>query len=224
LSTFLAMQTRIADDLVRDDLANQIKNAINDAIELQEGERYKFNERRYRILTIADQEYYDLTGPTLLTSAGAAVETGETLLELDYILCTVSNNPYPLRPRTQQLVNEWQSTTHRGQPADYSLYGAQLRISPIPDAVYQLDLGGLARLGPNPLTNDADTNAWMTDGAGIARGQAKILLCRDVIRDPEGVALATDQLIRAGGNPDPASAKRKMAAQAYTGRVRPWSL
>jgi hypothetical protein len=224
VSTFAVMQARIADDIVRDDLASQIENAINDAIELQEGERYKFNEKRYRILTVADQEYYDLTGPTLLTSAGAAVGTGEALLEVDDIFTSINNNPLRLRPRTQQHVNEWQSANFTGQPCEYAIYGQQLRIGPIPDAEYTLELMGLARLSPNPLTADADTNAWMTDGAGIIRGQAKVLIYRDVVRDMEGVALARAQIVEAGGNPDPASAKRKMAAQAYTGTMKAWSL
>jgi hypothetical protein len=104
------------------------------------------------------------------------------------------------------------------------LYGRQLRIWPVPDAAYTLDLMGLARLSPNPLSADADTNAWMTDGGSITRAQAKIIIYRDLLRDADGVALATDQLVRAGGNPDPASAKRKMAAQAYVGRQKAWSL
>lgn len=223
--TFAIMKSRIISETLRDDLtASQLNDAINDAIALQGGERYAFNERRYRILTVAGQEYYDLTSPTLLTSAGAAVGTGETILELDDILTTVSNQPYRLSPRTQQHVNEWQSTTYQGQPADYTLYGQQLRIWPIPDQVYPLDLMGLARLAPNPLSADGDTNAWMTEGAGIIRGQAKVLLYRDVLRDPDGVALAKQQIAEAGGNPDPQSAKRKMAAQAYTGRQRAWNL
>jgi len=214
------MRTRLVDDMLRDDLtANQLANAINDAIELQEGERFKFNEQRYQILTVAGQEYYDLTGPTLLTSAGTAVGTGETILELDDITTTISNNPYRLCPRTQQHINEWQSNSYQGQPADYTLYGQQLRIWPIPDQAYTLDLMGLARLGPNPLTADADTNAWMTDGAAIIRPQAKILLYRDLLRDADGVQLATDQLVRATD-----AAKRKMGAQAYTGRQKAWSL
>lgn len=225
MSTFGVMKTRLIDEMLRDDLtADQLGNAINDAIELQEGERYGFNEKRYRILTVATQEYYDLTGPTLLTSAGAAVETGETLLEIDDIFVTISSSPYRLTPRTMQHMNEWQSATSQGPPAEYTVYGRQLRLGRIPDQAYTLDLMGLARLGPNPLSGDSDTNAWMTEGGGIIRGQAKLILYRDLLRDDEGVALATDQIVRAGGNPDPASAKRKMAAQAYIGRIKPWNL
>jgi hypothetical protein len=225
MSTFGVMKTRLIDEMLRDDLtADQLGNAINDAIELQEGERYKFNEKRRTILTVAAQEYYSLAAPTLLDESGAALSIGELMLEIDDIFTSINNNPYRLTARTQQHMNEWQSTTYQGQPADYTVYGGELRIWPIPDQVYTLSLNGLVRLGPNPLSGDSNTNAWMTEGGGIIRGQAKLILYRDLLRDDEGVALATDQIVRAGGNPDPASAKRKMAAQAYTGRIKPWSL
>jgi hypothetical protein len=224
MTDFAIMQARIADDIVRDDLGSQIQNAINDAIELQEGERFKFNEKRYTILTVTSQEYYDLTGPTLLTSAGGVVATGETLLEIDDILTTISSQPRRLTARTQQWMNDQQSATYQGQPASYTVYGQQLRIFPIPNGVYTLTLMGLARLGPNPLSEASHTNAWMTDGAAIIRGQAKLLLYRDLLRDPEGVGLATQQLVEAGGNPSPESGKRKMAAQAYTGTQKAWDL
>jgi len=219
MSTYAVMQSRIADDIVRDDLGSQIQNAINDAIELQEGERFAFNERRYTILTVDGTEYYDLSGATLLTSSGAAVETGEALLEVDDVVATINNQPLRLCPRTQQWFNENQSSTYEGQPADYTIYGQQLRIFPIPDGVYTLTLMGLARLGPNPLSNDSDTNGWMTDGASIIRAQAKILLYRDILRDADGVALAANQLDEAI-----AACKRKMAAQAFTGVQKAWSL
>ena len=220
MTTFATMKTRIVDETLRDDFtATQLGNAINDAVKQWEGERFKFNEKRYQILTVADQEYYDLEGPTLLTSAGAAVGTGETLLELDDILATVNSSPYRLSPRTQQWFNEWTTTTHTGQPSDFTLYGAQLRIFPVPDAAYQLDLMGLARLAPNPLSGDTDTNAWMTEGEPLTRAHAKMLLYRDVLRDNDGASLAVEQMKEAEH-----MLKRKMGAQAFTGRQKAWSL
>lgn len=218
--TFAVMKARLVDEMLRDDLtATQLGNAINDAILQFEGERFKFNERRYQILTVAGQEYYDLIGPTLLTSAGVAVGTGETLLEIDDIFTTISNNPYRLAPRTQQHINEWQSTNYQGQPADYTLYGQQLRIWPIPDQVYTLSLMGLARLPPNPLSADGDTNAWMTDAEPLIRSYAKMILYRDILRDAEGAGGALELAKEADG-----MLKRKMGAQAFTGAQRAWNL
>src|SRR5262245_30293295 len=102
MTTYLVMQTRIADEIVRDDLAGQIRNAINDAIRTWEGLRFVFNERKYLITSVASQEYYDLIGPTLKIYDGSAVGTGETILEFDDIRATVNNSFYSLTPRTQE--------------------------------------------------------------------------------------------------------------------------
>lgn len=220
MTTFSAMKNRIVDETLRDELtATQLNNAINDAIRQWEGERFVFNERRYRILTVAAQEYYDLTGPTLLTSAGAAVATGEMVLELDDITATVNNSPYRLCPRTQQWFNEWTTTTHQGQPSDYTIYGDQLRIFPIPDAAYQLDLNAMARLGPNPLSGDTDTNAWMTEAEPLIRNHAILLISRHVVIDDDAAKRAVEGLKEAEH-----MLKRKMAAKAFTGRQKAWSL
>src|SRR5262245_63299 len=102
MTTYLAMQTRVAEELVRDDLANQIKNAINSAITSWEGTRFSFNERRYLIQTVAQQEYYETIEPTLLFHDGSALSTGEQIIEIDSITCTVNNMQYPLTERTQE--------------------------------------------------------------------------------------------------------------------------
>lgn len=213
MTTFGVMKSRIADDLVRDDLSTQISNAIQDALRVWEGQRFDFNERRYRINTVASQEYYDVIAPTLLTSAGAAVPTGEKVLEIDSITVTVSNAPYPLCPRTQQWFDKFQAlpTLYRGQPDSYAIFGDQLRLFPVPDAAYQLNLSALARLGT--LSADADTNAWMTEGEALIRNQAKLVLYRDVLRDNEGKSNAGEAISEAEW-----ALKRKMAGKAYTGR------
>src|SRR3990172_1684054 len=161
------MKTRIADEMVRDDLSSQISLAVSEAIKHWEGERFAFNEKRFRILTVAAQEYYDLVGPTLLSSSGGAVETGETVLEFDSIMCTTSGQqPYPLTERTQGWFDNEQGTS-TGDPCDYGIFGDQLRLSPIPRGVATLDLFTLGRL--KTLSADADTNAWMTDGEVLIR-------------------------------------------------------
>lgn len=220
MTTLVTMKTRIVDETLRDDLTTtQLNNAINDAITQWEGERFAFNEARYRILTVADQEYYTLITPTLLTSASAAVGTGEMILEIDGITCTVGSQPYPLCPRTQGWFDENQSGTHTGEPADYGIYGNQLRLFPVPNAVRTLNIYALARLSPTPMSGDTDTNAWMTEGERLVRQTAKMILYRDIIRDETGAKLAIEGMKEALEN-----MKRKMAAKAYTGVQRPWSL
>lgn len=221
MTSFIVMQNRIVSDIVRDDLVQQVKDHINDAIAQWEGERFNFNERRYLISTVASQEYYALIAPTLLTFQGAAVPTGETVLEFDSITATINNMPYRLTPRTQQWFDDYQAlpSQYIGQPDSYAIFNDQIRLFPIPDNVYPLNISCLARLGPNPLTADGDTNSWMTEGAKLIREQAKMTLCRDVLGDSQGKTNASEAVVETQW-----SLKRKMAAKVFTGTQRAWNL
>jgi hypothetical protein len=221
MTTYLVMQARIADDLVRDDLANQIKNAINDAIKTWEGIRLTFNERKYLITTVAGTEYYDLVAPTLTLIDGTAVGTGETILEFDDVRATVNNFWYPLTPRTQQWFtrNSAPANVYTGQPDSYTIFNNQIRFFPIPAAAYPINIDGLARLSPNPLSADGDSNAWMIEGEQLIRQQAKYLIYRDIVRDAEGKANASEAIQEAQYQ-----LERKAAGKIYTGTQRAWTL
>lgn|SRR5215510_12331994 len=222
MTTFLVMQTRIADELVRDDLASQTRNAINDAIKTWEGIRLTFNERRYLINTVADTEYYDLTNTAVLFfEDGSSVGTGGTLLEIDDIRITVNSSWYSLSPRTDAWFsrNSGPAAAYTGQPDSYGVFGNILRLFPIPDAVYPLSLAGLGRLSPVPLSADADTNPWMVEGETLIRQQAKYILYRDLLRDAEGKANAAEGVQEAQYH-----LERKYAGRGYTGRQKAWTL
>jgi hypothetical protein len=221
MTTYLVMQTRIADEIVRDDLANQIKNAINDAIRTWEGIRLTFNERKYLITTVASTEYYDLSGTTLTLFDGTAVGTGEKILELDDVRITVNNSWYPLTPRTQQWFtrNSAPAATYTGQPDSYTIFNDQIRFFPVPAAAYAINLDGLARLAPNPLSADTDTNAWMVEGEPLIRQQAKYIIYRDIVRDAEGKANASEGIQEAQYQ-----LERKAGGKLYTGTQRAWTL
>jgi hypothetical protein len=220
MTTYLIMQNRIADELVRDDLATQIQKAINDAIKSWEGIRLKFNEKRYLINTVANTEYYSLATPTLLTEAGLAVGTGETVIEHDSLTCTVNNFPYPLNERTEGWFARNQTTTYTGQPDSFGIFANTLRLFPIPDAVYPINIAaGLARLAPNPLTADNDSNDWLIEGEPLTRQQAKLILYRDLLRDQAGRTAAAEGVQEAQW-----MLERKATAQNMTGVQRPWNL
>lgn len=215
MSTLGILKTRIADEIVRDDLSSQIGNAITTAISLWASTRFVFNEKRYALTTVASQEYYPMS--SLTNTDGSAIATGETLLEIDSFTLTYGTEPYTLGDRTQQWLDREQSATFTGQPNSYGIFADQIRLSPIPAGAYACKISGLAELGT--LTSDNDSNAWMTNGEALIRAQAKILLYRDIIRDMEGVATAKDALAEAL---DPLT--RRRAAKVQTGRIAPWVL
>lgn len=221
MSTFGTLQAQIADDLTRDDLSLQIKKAINDAIKTWEGRRLFFNEKLRRIDTIASQEYYDLSKPTIMRTDGSDADDGELVLEIDDISITVANEPYSLTPRTQQWMNEQQAlpSQYIGQPDSYAVFGNQIRLYPVPDQVYELTLSCLLRLGPSPLVNEGDTNEWMTEGEPLIRFQAIHSLCRWPLRDAEGMAAAKDGIAQAEFE-----LGRKTSAKVMVGSQRAWQL
>jgi hypothetical protein len=217
MSTLGTMKTRIADEIVRDDLSSQIANAITTAIAVWSPTRFHFNEKRYSLSTVASTEYYALS--SLTNTDGSALDTDETLVEIDSVTLTYNNQPYPLWDMTQQAVDREQSPSslYTGQPSAYAIFADQIRLHPIPDAAYSCTLSGLARLGT--LSSDAATNAWMTTGEALIRNQAKLIIYRDIVRDMDGVALAKDAL-REALEP----LQRRMAAKVVTGRIAPWVL
>lgn len=216
MSTLGIMKTTIADELVRDDLSTQIARAITTALALWAPARFDFNEKRYRLTTVAATEYYAMS--TLTNVDGSAIATGEKLLEVDSFTLTYGNQPYQLDEKTQGWIDREQadSSQYTGQPGAFTIFADQIRLHPIPDAAYSCTISGLAQLGT--LSSDSDSNAWMTDGEALIRAQAKLIIYR-TLRDMEGLSIAKDELAEAL---DPL--KRKMAAKAFTGRIAPWVL
>jgi hypothetical protein len=213
MATYQALKTRIADELSRDDLATQTISAIASAIQHHESKRFTFNEKRFLLPTVAGTEYYALTSMT--QTDGSALGTDETLLEVDSITILINSEPYTLRDRTQQWLDRFGGGTTRGQPYDYGIFGNQIRLYPIPDAVYSLTISGLARLPT--LSGDSDSNGWTEDGEALIRSEAKLILYRDILRDTEGAQLAASAVDRALE-----ALQRKAVAKLGTGRIAPW--
>lgn len=215
MTTYAAMQTRIADELARDDLASQTQKAIQTAIGTWEGFRFGFNEKRFLLTTVADQEYYAWSA--LTDTSSNALGTGASLLEIDSIRIEYNGQWFPLTERTQSWMDEEQAPAAQftSVPYDYAIYEDTLRLSPIPDAAYTITISGLARFAT--LSADADTNAWMTEGEALIRNQAKMHLYLDVIDDTEGYARSEKALQMAL-----TSLERKSSAKRGTGRIAAW--
>lgn len=216
MTTFATLKSRIADDLRRADLDAQIASAVLDAVKRWEGERFWFNEGRFRIDTVSGTEEYTLPDD-LLTTAGAAIATGEDLLDIDDVVILDNNHTYRLEQRTDSYLNDVQapSTQYTGTPNYYTVYANKMRFGPIPDAVYQITVSGIKRL--EPLSDDGDTNAWTTEAEALIRHQALAEMYRTVLRDADGFQIAL------GGVQDAAHLlQRKSSGKVAVGRIRPW--
>lgn len=170
MSTFLEMVTKIAADLRRSNIATEIKAAINDAIAEAAKTRFYFNEMiDQTFVTVNGTEYYDDLG----------------LVEIDAAWFLQGTSRYNLSIESQLTEDDLASGNPQtsGQLQELSRYGKKLRLYPIPNGVITVHLNGFGKLIPNPLVNDGDTNAWLTEGELYIRALAKRNVFRDVVRD-----------------------------------------
>lgn len=176
MTTYATMRTRILDEYVNEKLtAAQVNSAIQSAIAYYQRKRFYFTESRSETFpTVISQEFY-----------GAAANANIPNLSLiDELTITVNGLRYALRALNWEEI-DWISTTTTsvGAPTDYCYYAQQIRLYPIPDAVYTVRISGLIRFAA--LSADGDSNAWMTDGEELIRQRAKWDLATNILHADE---------------------------------------
>jgi hypothetical protein len=173
MSDFGTMIANIDRYLKRDGLTADIKDAIHKSIKFFEGDRFHFNEGE----------------ASANTSTGVALYT----LPIDYreadsfkIVVDSAGNSYTLRGRTFQYIDEIDinPNTVRGTPTDYATYRDQLRLFPVPDKVYTINLAYQKDLlEVSASSSTAATNAWMTEGANLIQAKTMSYLARYRLRN-----------------------------------------
>ena len=184
---YQTMYNRIGDE-IQDAvvLLPQIKNAIQDAIALYEPNRFYFNQTVGFFSTVANQQYY----------RAADFADIPLLIEIDALKLTIQGVQSPLDAADFGQMDATQSGAYVGVPRAYSYYGQELRLFPIPDAVYPLTMHYHHRL--TPLVAGTDTNAWMTDGEMLIRQTAKGMLALDVLQEAnlaQGAQILADKAL-----------------------------
>lgn len=186
-ANYVQLQQQIADELGdRQDLLvplsdsalslSPVQNAIQSAIAKWEREPFYFNEVYDQNLfnTVAGQEFYN-------SASAALVATSPNLMKLHVL---ISNNRYPLKPRTWDYIEDTSVNPQVvGQPVDYAYLGEQLRFYPIPDNAYPITVAATQRL--TNLVVDTDANVWTQDAFDLIRSEAKLILAREVLSDDD---------------------------------------
>lgn len=199
MATYAELQSQIADDINRTDLNTQIQTAIKRAIKFYSRKRSYFNEMVATASTVADQEYYE--DPTYNR-------------EMDTLSITVSGNKYLLKRRSFQEIESWSVTsTFTGVPTDWAQHRQQLRLYPIPDAVYTLTLS--YQLDWADLSATSDTNAMTIEVPDLIEARARWWLLTRTIKDQQAAAEAKVEELQEWQAVEAETAKRIM-----TGRVR----
>ena len=153
----------------------QVNLAIQSAIAYYQRCRFYFNESRAQTFsTVASQEYYGTADNTNIPN----------LSKIDTLVISVNGVRYPLTVQPWDMLEQKASTTTSlGQPDEYAYYAQQIRLYPIPDGSYTIQISGLIRFAA--LSADGDTNDWVTDGEELIRARAKWDLAMNVCYAPE---------------------------------------
>lgn len=178
MTTFSDIKDAIADDIddTVGEYSSQIATAVLAAIRYCERKTYYFNETRdVTFSTVDGQEWYDAADnaniPTLVRIVAAWTE--DTAGQRDELIRMMPTD-------MEQLAD---SSGSRGEPYAFTYFGQRIRLYPIPDATaYTIRL----QLGPyrlTPLSDDTDTNAWLSEAYDLVKARAKYILAKDTLKD-----------------------------------------
>ena len=197
MATLGDLKARIADELLKRNLTNQIAKAIARAIEHYAGRRWWFNTGRM------------VGAPTATDADGfIALPTGTRLIDEIRVGSNI------LEPRSPERMDEWLALSPAaGDPFDYAVSGDRIRVYPIPSGPISIVVVGT--FDQPALTDDTSSNAWTTHAEDLIVARAKMTLYRDVLRDPEGALLAKAAMEEAESD-----LNMKTIRRVGTGRVR----
>jgi len=186
MATYGDMIERINDELLLNgDYNTQIPRAIQTAIKHYEKTRFRFNHGRATTTLAPDFEYQ---------------EPPPDMIEEDELMLIDGTERRPLNKRTYLWIgNQSRDLNYRARPTDYAIETDDLRLYPIPDAAYTLQLSYLKSLPT--LVALTDTNAWMNDGEELIRLRSKRIMLEDYLRGPESFAEAERLKKREEGDP-----------------------
>lgn len=202
MSTLADLRTRIADELLKRNLSTQISQHIARAVEFYAGRRFWFNTGRM----VGDAVSPDADGYVNLPTGTRLIDeirVGQIVLEM----------------RDAAIIDDWlaNSPATAPEPYDYAVSGDRIRLYPTPTGPIELAVVGTFDVTPLITADAAGTvdNAWTNAGADLIAARARMTLCRDVLRDPEGMSLAKDAIREAETDLD-----MKTMRRLGTGRIR----
>lgn len=185
-ATYIVLQQQIADEIGGNTALlsplsgssltlSPVKNAIQSAIARWEREPFYFNEDY-------DTSFFSTANGTEVYTSVTSTKIS-TLLNIYRLHVTVAGSRYALVRRTWAYMDDSAVSTTTGAPMDFAYFAQQIRLNPIPDAIYVVAASYMKRL--SALSADSDTNGWTTDGFDLIRSEAKRILAREVLHDEE---------------------------------------
>lgn len=174
MATYIDMQRRIADELDRPDLTNQIKQAINSSVSFYARKNFFGTESSFTFSTVNGQEYYTAAdAPEIATSP-----------YLDELNININTGRIQMSRQSFEYIDSISFLpTATGQPWLWAYRAQKIRFYPIPSQVYVVTAYNTPRLGL--LADPNESNFWTDEDAGaecLIRTRAKLYLLLNVIR------------------------------------------
>lgn len=196
------LRTRIADELNRTDLSSQIQREINSAIQHYQTQRFPWNEKRdvFLFTTTPSTRYYSFT---------------HDVVDFDTLKGVYSGSYININHRNWSSLEyaDGQETASEGIPTEFTVYGKQIRLYPVPSVtltvlgsyIYRSLLTSLtgsycASTTITPTTTTSHNNrrdGWTTEGEALIRARAVAAVRINYLRDAQ--ALAEHGILASGG-------------------------
>lgn len=164
MTTFLEIQNKIAFDLrgvntaIETGFIEQIKDGIRQVINKLQSDLYWFNSQVSYIYTNPNQalaDYYRLPKDYV------SLVNDPALINIEdddrVILSRVSNN----------ILDTINLQSRKSKPRYYNLINDQLRVGPVPDKRYRVQINYVKKFPV--LMNDTDTNPWLNEVEDLIR-------------------------------------------------------
>lgn len=179
MTTLAVMKARIAVELRRSDLTDQIASAITDAISVYQQERFRFSE---------SVPSSPITFPTVAGQANYGVAANAnigTLFNIDFVTLTVGNTIFALdRDTPENLTLYNQVNTMQGQPTWYAYEGGEIILAAVPSQVWTVTLDLFKNVAAPASDNEA-SNPWMNAAEMLIRSRAKFEIATHVTRNAD---------------------------------------
>lgn len=178
------LQNRIITETNRDDLADVLSGAMNqaisDAIEDYGNERFWFNESVVTTTAQAGQVY-------------TALPTGYEFI--DDVFIQVGGVQFWLKKTTNEYLQHLYTIPQIGQPIYWAPYETTARLWPTPNVSYPLIWMTVSDDAPdlvytNPVPDFSQSNMWTQQAMWLICARAKEMLYRNTLKDPDAMALA----------------------------------
>lgn len=182
MATRTDLESRIADDLIRNDLTSQITAAVDTAIRAYRSERLTFNEA-YRVTATLTVSAY-LTPLTALSVRFRKIDRLR--------IVRTSNDLWDLYKRDYDWIMSRQDVNATTQPIEYCVYNDTIHYDSNADQTYTLYIDGVKDLGEGATLSYSvnSTAAWFNDGRELIRHRARRELYSHVLKDFELAAAA----------------------------------